>query len=319
VGLDVELHHCSSDNGSLDGVYIPALDTALIDGTSPHIVDPRNPGAVDTIIHLGDFWDETGMRHNREAILRCNREVGRLFRRAYGYLAAAKTFNDQYEACHNDSGAVDFARLNTVTSEIIESIFADAPQVKDRKPRDRHLFASAITPEGPWNHLETLFGHLKRRFIVTGLPGTGKTTLVRRVAEAGLLRGYHAEIFHCSLDPTRYDHVIFPELGVAVVNASEPHTYEAKSGDFRLDTAEVVDGERLSRFAEEMDRARELHQTSLGIAVSFIKRAKATHDEMEAYYIPNMRFAEIDAKRDEILSQLLSAATAAVVGIANPA
>ncbi|HHV61803.1 MAG TPA: ATPase [Firmicutes bacterium] len=35
-GYDVELHHCSSDNGSLDGVVIPSIGVALIDGTAPH-------------------------------------------------------------------------------------------------------------------------------------------------------------------------------------------------------------------------------------------------------------------------------------------
>lgn len=34
-GYDVELHHCSSDNNSLDGVVIPAAKVALIDGTAP--------------------------------------------------------------------------------------------------------------------------------------------------------------------------------------------------------------------------------------------------------------------------------------------
>ncbi|SHK14198.1 hypothetical protein SAMN02745975_03743 [Geosporobacter subterraneus DSM 17957] len=35
-GYDVEFHQCSSDNGSLDGVVIPALKVAIIDGTAPH-------------------------------------------------------------------------------------------------------------------------------------------------------------------------------------------------------------------------------------------------------------------------------------------
>ena len=35
-GFDVELHFCSSDPDSLDGVVIPALDVAVIDGTAPH-------------------------------------------------------------------------------------------------------------------------------------------------------------------------------------------------------------------------------------------------------------------------------------------
>ncbi|AEG14142.1 hypothetical protein Desku_0525 [Desulfofundulus kuznetsovii DSM 6115] len=37
-GYDVEFHCCSSDNGSLDGVVIPAIKVALLDGTAPHRV-----------------------------------------------------------------------------------------------------------------------------------------------------------------------------------------------------------------------------------------------------------------------------------------
>ena len=35
-GYDVEFHHCSSDNNSIDGVVIPAAQVAMIDGTAPH-------------------------------------------------------------------------------------------------------------------------------------------------------------------------------------------------------------------------------------------------------------------------------------------
>ena len=34
-GYDVEFHHCSSDASSIDGVVIPALKIALVDGTTP--------------------------------------------------------------------------------------------------------------------------------------------------------------------------------------------------------------------------------------------------------------------------------------------
>ena len=58
-GYDLEFHWCSSDNDSLDGVVIPRLGTAIFDGTAPHLIDPLHPGAVDTIINLGDYWDST--------------------------------------------------------------------------------------------------------------------------------------------------------------------------------------------------------------------------------------------------------------------
>ncbi|MCG9966733.1 ATPase [Pelotomaculum terephthalicicum JT] len=34
-GYDVEFHCCSSDNDSLDGIHIPAIRVAMIDGTAP--------------------------------------------------------------------------------------------------------------------------------------------------------------------------------------------------------------------------------------------------------------------------------------------
>jgi hypothetical protein len=94
-GYNVEFMHCSSDPNSLDGVVIPAARIAFIDGTSPHVVDPKNPGAVDEIIHLGDFWDENGVKENRSGITNDNKEIGRYFARAYRYIkAAASVYED---------------------------------------------------------------------------------------------------------------------------------------------------------------------------------------------------------------------------------
>lgn len=89
-GFEVEYMHCSSDPNSLDGVVMPQIKVALLDGTAPHVVDPKNPGAVDEIIHLGDYWNEEGIRKNRDQILLVNKAVGKLFGRAYRYLKAAK-------------------------------------------------------------------------------------------------------------------------------------------------------------------------------------------------------------------------------------
>src|SRR5690554_2731061 len=52
LGYDVDFLHCSSDNSSIDGIVIRDLKISIIDGTKPHIVDPINPAAVDSIINL---------------------------------------------------------------------------------------------------------------------------------------------------------------------------------------------------------------------------------------------------------------------------
>ena len=40
-GLDVEYIRCSGDPDSLDAVQIPQLKTAAVDGTAPHVIEPR--------------------------------------------------------------------------------------------------------------------------------------------------------------------------------------------------------------------------------------------------------------------------------------
>ncbi len=307
-GYDVELHCCSSDNDSLDGVYIPALDVALIDGTAPHVVDPKNPGAVDEIVHLGDYWDEGAMRANRRQILELNREVGRLFRRAYAWLAAARIFLHEVESYYQDTGALDRGKLNHVAGELIEEIFGRA-ECRRRTPRDRHLFATAITPEGPVNYLETIVGHLDRRYIIAGDDGTEKNTLIGRVLDAALMRGYDVEVFHCALEPDKVDHVVIPELGVAVINAVEPHFYRHQQpGDRVIDTMQYVDTGIQEAYLGERTRAREMYREAFDQAVWFISKAKQVHDEMEEYYVPNMDFDKIEERRREVEARILELA-----------
>lgn len=307
LGFDIELHCCSSDNDSIDGLYIPALDVALIDGTAPHVVDPKNPGAVDEIIHLGDFWDRAGMRANRGEILAANREVGRLFRRAYSYLAAARIFLGEVESYYQDTGGLDRGGLNRVAGSLIHDIFGRA-MVQARTPKDRHLFATAITPDGPVNYLDTIVGHLDRRYIIRGDDGTEKTTLISRVFDAAVMRGYDVEVYHCALDPKKVDHVVIPALGVAVLNDVEPHFLKARDNDKIIDTMQYVDTGVQEAYIGERTRAREMYREAFNQAVWFINRAKKVHDEMEKYYVPNMDFAQIEAKRQEVEARILDLA-----------
>ena len=44
-GFDLEVFHCSSDVDSLDAIAVPSLKVAIVDGTAPHVIEPKFPGS----------------------------------------------------------------------------------------------------------------------------------------------------------------------------------------------------------------------------------------------------------------------------------
>ncbi|HRW12307.1 MAG TPA: hypothetical protein P5549_04220 [Syntrophomonas sp.] len=80
--IEAECHWCSSDNNSLDAVVGGHGQVCILDGTSPHVVDPRYPGAVDRIINLGEYWDASLLKKNRADIEKLTDLIGLSFQRA---------------------------------------------------------------------------------------------------------------------------------------------------------------------------------------------------------------------------------------------
>ena len=306
-GYDLEFHCCSSDNGSLDGICIPAIGVAMLDGTAPHVVDPKNPGAVDEIIHLGDHWNDRGIRGNKKEILAVNREVGRLFKHAYAYLAGAKLFLDEVESYYTESDAFNVGTFNKMVADLADEIFDSQPRL-NRNPKVRRLFATAITPDGPVSHLETVVGSLGKRYIIEGDDGTGKTILVSRMMEAAIARGYSVTAFHCALNPSNIDHLVIHDLDLAVINNVEPHIYRPKEGDSVIDTMTCMDPVVNAAYLAEKGAARGMYRQCMEQGISFIGRAKKAHDEMENYYVPFMDFEAINARREKTLHRILELA-----------
>ena len=70
AGEDVEYIWCSGDPDSLDAVRLPRVGVIAVDGTSPHVVEPQYPAAVDRYVNLGQFYHIETCKQRREEILR---------------------------------------------------------------------------------------------------------------------------------------------------------------------------------------------------------------------------------------------------------
>lgn len=142
MGYDVELHYCSSDPNSLDGVVVKGLNVVLLDATSPHIVDPKLPGAVDEIINFGDFWNVEKLEKNRAEIELCNEDISDCFQRAFKFLKSAEPIYLDIES--KNSKCMGWSKVNKTTDDFISRLF-DGVEFCEEIPKCRHLFGSAIT------------------------------------------------------------------------------------------------------------------------------------------------------------------------------
>ena len=308
MGYDTEFHCCSSDNGSLDGVCIPEIGVALLDGTAPHVVDPKNPGAVDEILHLGDFWDEDRLRKNKTAILDINRRVGRYFQMAYYALKEAKVIRDEWESYISE--ATDFAQINEVTLLMHEEIFSGIRPDFTRAAKSRHLFASAITPDGSVNYHDTILQDIEKLYIIRGEPGSGKSALINKLAGQTTALGIDTELYHCSLIPQNIDVLVIPRLSAAVANLSAPVYFDPNclsnlKVSKEINLSAFLDTETLKNYKDEITGCRLRFEDSFNRAVRRINQAKTEHDLMESYYVPAMDFQAINAKKDEILARIM--------------
>ncbi len=301
AGYDLEYHHCSSDNNSLDGIVIPSIKVALLDGTAPHVVDPINPGAVDEILHLGDFWNEEALRKNKEDILRTNQEVGRLFRKAYHYLAASSDVYDSWAA--SQSKAFDMSKASVKTNDLLSALFANV-KVSDTLGKERHLFGTAITPEGFSDYLHTIIGMSKSVYIVKDAPGAPCGVLMERVRQAAVERGLYVECYHSPIRVDKIEDVIIPELELALTAVNDYHKAKVLPTHI-VDLTACLDQNILKSHQGEIELDKKIFDDLVGRAISLIQRAKKTHDEMERYYVPNMYFDQIDIVFEKVMDRIM--------------
>ena len=301
-GFHVELHHCASDSSSLDGLVIPALEVAFIDGMKPHLYDPQFPGAVGEILNLGDYWNAAGIRVHVKEIRDAGAEGGRLFGSAYRYLGAARQIHENWES--KISVIQDWGWVNQESSQLSTDIFTN--RTPSAQPgRQRHLFASAFTPEGPKSYAETLPGPSSRIVLLRGQPGTGKSTLLAKMSKMASELGYHVEIYHSPVDPVKLQHLLIPELEVFVVSSTElfPYIPESECTTMNLDYG--LDIDKMNRHRTEIETDRQTFLQLLNTAIGFLRRAREAHKEVEGFYVTNMDFAALDALRERLVEEIL--------------
>lgn len=293
-GLSVEFAHCSSDPNSLDGLIIKEKNIAFVDGTSPHIVDPKTPGAVDFIFNMGGFWDENGIRTHKDEIISLNKEISALFSHAYKYLASAKCIwddtNIMYSKIISDNAHEKFA------DKILNTEFKNVP-VSDKNGKTRKLFATAFTPEGVISTVDTLVDKCKV-YVLKGYTGN----VLNNISNMATSRGLYTENYYNPMEPSSLiEHLIIPELKLAFVSSNSLHEFD--NGEI-FDFSEYYQKQSLDKQSGDILYNDHLIDELISKTSSTIAKAKKLHDKLEKCYVPYMDFDKIDNEYEKLIAVL---------------
>lgn len=296
-GYTVEHHHCSSDPDSLDGVLIKELNVALLDGTSPHIVDPITPGAVDEILNMGDALNMDFLSSYKKDIININKDIGKCFKRSYRYLGAAKSIHDDWSSLNYES--LDSNKISNLIENLKSNIFKNDIAGYGN---DRHLFATAITPDGIMSYADDLSKNYKTKYILTGGPGFGKTDILKFIGSCAQKKGYFIEYMHDPFIPERIEHIFIPELSVCILTNNEIN--KAKFTGIEYNLSDYTKSHLNSSKTDDLEYDKTLFYDLVNKAISLINKAHLLHDDLEAFYIKAMNFNMADEIYDKVIKKI---------------
>lgn len=303
-GLNIEYLHCSSDNNSIDGVIIRSLKAGIVDGTAPHVIEPKAPGAVEEYVNIGTAWDSAKLAVNKDKISAIASAISTKFETAYETFSEALKIHDEWEEIYISN--MDFNEANKLTSELIDLFYGHMQLNKESNVR--HSFFGAATPNGPVDFIQNLTEDINKRYFIKGRPGSGKSTMLKKIAATAEEKGFDVEIYHCGFDHNSLDMVLLPELGITIFDSTAPHEYfpERKNDEIIDVYSRCITAGTDEIYAKELAGIKNRYSTKMKEATSHLAEAKALHDELEKYYIEAMDFNKVEEIKQSILKEIES-------------
>lgn len=298
AGLETECILCSGDPDSLDAVILPGLGAAIVDGTAPHVVEPKYPGAVERYVNMGDCYDGEALRPLKGEIMDCMRGYKGCYQRAYRCLdAAAEIMEDQRSALCTELLSQKLAKraAGILSRELPRRASARPGQVKQR-------FLGAVTHQGTVCLYGTAQAQCDKIYILSDSCGLAHELLLPLLTGA-VERGFDVVACPDPMAPDRLAHLLIPQLELAFLTALPGCSFPEKPYRcIRLEAA--ADEELLRRNRPRLRFAKKVSAALMEEAVSSLSQAKAMHDDLEGIYNPHVNFALVEEFAQKLWREL---------------
>lgn len=118
-------------------------------------------------------------------------------------------------------------------------------------------------------------------YIIKGGPGTGKSSLIKRIATTAISKGIKTELIYCSSDPGSLDGVIFPSLKISIADGTFPHTLDPifpGASDTLINLSDYWDPHMLYEFKNEIKEGTQTNSFYHKKAKNYLAACKNIND-----------------------------------------
>ncbi|SDD31301.1 hypothetical protein SAMN02799630_02737 [Paenibacillus sp. UNCCL117] len=308
-GYDIWLIHCASDNDAVEGLVIPALKIGIVDvdGTVPHIIELKLPETVLQYVRMDAAKDAAQLSGRSSDNLSLHNDISQAYEHAYSSFAEALRIHDDWEAFYIAN--MNYGAADELTETYSRLLYGD--RRLEKQSRVDHRFLGAATPNGAVDFVPNLTEGLKRYFI-KGRPGSGKSTMLKKLAAYGTDHGFDVEIYHCGFDPNSLDMIIVRELGFAIFDSTAPHEYDPEHAtDEIVDTyARCIKPGTDEAYADNIRVLKEQYASQMKQSIQFLSQAKSLQDELKQIHAEATDFSVVERIKNDILQDIVGLAAA---------
>ena len=299
AGLETEQVLCSGDPDSLDGLLLPELGVALVDGTAPHVVEPQCPGAVEQYVDLSQYYDRAGLQSLKKELLATVAEYQGHYKRAYRCLGAAG------ELRRNMTELLDSAQVQQRIGKRAAGIISrELKRPLQKTGNTRQRFLSAITCKGAFTLWDTVSAQAERIYELVDNYGLAHH-LLNPMLTAALAMGHDVVACPDPMASDRLAHLVFPDLSLAFVTSSQEDPWPGRTHRrLRLDAMAEADTYRLNR--PRLRFTRRVAAALVDEGISGLSQAKEAHDRLEQLYNPYVNFDGVSEAADRLAGQILA-------------
>ncbi len=234
-GAEIEYFHDPLFQNTIEATFVKAPHAILFLQASNPAIEPVMIGARDFVISLYDCVDGEKLSSNIDLSL-INEAKQAYFDQCFASLSNAIGIHDDWEVETRKS--MNWSGLNQQFAELTERLFGESNLNKTGKLTHRLL--GTLTPAGARDTVQSITQNLEKRLFIKGYPGTGKSSMMKKLANEALNRGFDVQLVWCGLDSNSIDMVILPQLKFCIFDSTEPHVYfpdENRPGDEIFDIA----------------------------------------------------------------------------------